>query len=293
MNPKTPKEASMSEEQAFVSELKEGRQRFISAVIVHGLNTGVREAPDFIRHFSPALIMQGLESRPDLRAKILVPCTGTHSKIGLKMDSALAAVSLQIALDEHVCEPENVLAVFDPDDRVTYSDEQALYPYATESAFWLKSDVQIETERNRENVRFWLDCAVAERLVTHREIVEGVSVETLVACLPKEEVVKVLTATLAAAKDDKAYDEESFLATCPNSVLVAHVPLEHIWEKVVVPHIAVRHGFVKQEEPAAEEEPAVENKAVEEEPAAESVVVTYKEEEATDDEAEGEDSPKE
>lgn len=282
----------MSEEQAFVSGLKEGRQRLVSAVLVHGHNTGVREAPDFIRHFPPARIMEGLRSRPDLRAKILVPCTGTHEKIGLKMDSALAAVSLQIALDEHVSEPENVLMAFDPDDRVTYLDAPALYTYATESAFWNESDVQVETERHREHVRFWLDCALAEKLVTHREIVEGVTVETLVACLPKEEVVKVLTATLAAAKDGKAYDEESFLATCPNKVLVAHVPLKHIWEKVVVPHIAERHGFVKEDEPAVEEEPPAVVRAAEEEPPAASVVVSYMEVEAIGDEVEEEYSPK-
>lgn len=247
----------MSEEQtAFVSGLKEGRQRFISAVIVHGLATGVREPPDFLRHFPPDPLMKGLEKRPDLRKDILSPCTGTHEKIALKMSASLAAESLQIALGEHVCEPENVLDNFKPDDRVTYLPNPDLYTYAVESQFWAKADNEVEVKRHRDHVRFWVDDAVNNGLVTHREVVQSISVETLVACLPKEEAVKILAATLAAAKDGKAYDEQSFLATCPTSVLVQHVPLDHIWEMVIVPHVALRHGFVQKLE--EEDSPDVE-----------------------------------
>src|SRR4051794_10235592 len=87
-------------DQPFKSKLKEGPQRFLAHVIEHGLKHGRRSARDFMRHFPPTTIMEGLEDEPLLRAKILVAATGVRMKVAQKKSAASCGSDLQIALDE-------------------------------------------------------------------------------------------------------------------------------------------------------------------------------------------------
>jgi len=113
---------AMSNEVSFASKLEQGRQRFLAHAIEHAFSVGRRSALDFIRHFTPHIIMEALSTREDLRADILVPSTGLKRRIAIKKSWKSAAEDLQSALDEGETDPNSIVTAFDPDDRVRYLD---------------------------------------------------------------------------------------------------------------------------------------------------------------------------
>lgn len=227
----------------FRSLLERGPQRFLAHVIEHGLASGRRTYDDFIRHFTPELIMAGLKDRPALRANILVITTGIKSKIAEKKSWETAAADLQIALDEGEADAETVVTLFDPDDRVRYLDPVKIWAYIVEGAFWEQTR-GIDYEIAKANIAFMLERALEDDLITHQDIVEGVGIDTLAEKLPRAELAKVMKAALARGRENKAFTDADALRETPSGTLVEHVPLTHIWTKVVEPKIAKTHGYV-------------------------------------------------
>ena len=241
-------------EQITESRLPEGWQRFLSEVHVHSLKTCVREGTDFVNvsgktaTFSCAVIMASLD--PDLRAKILEPCTNMHPKIAFKMDAAHAAVSLQIALDELVCLPENALENFDPDDRVLNLDTQSLWSFETGSEYWVETNVEAETTRNREHMRFVLEVGLKTGLLTPTHVIVGVGYKALLEHLPDELLDRAINAVRDANPKTREEHDAVWLGVVTPEELVKYVPLDHIYAGVIVP-MAERNEFVDKPEPAA------------------------------------------
>ena len=96
----------------FESKLSDGRQRFLACAIEHALLVGRRSAKDFMRHFPPELIMEGMAEQPELRGVILAETTGLKAKIASKKSWQSAAEDLRIALSEGETNAEAVVAVF-------------------------------------------------------------------------------------------------------------------------------------------------------------------------------------
>lgn len=255
----------------FASKLPEGWQRFLAHAIENGFEVGQRTPEDFIRHFPPAAIMMGLEDEPELRANILIICTGVRAKIALKKSAESCGEDLQIALDEGETDAESVVTLFDPDDRVRYLDRQALWAYVTEQEFW-KNDPQskpAEHARAASHIAYILDRALADGLITHQEIVEGITTARIAELLPREELGKIIAGALSNSHDKRPFSEQNLLAVVPPSTLTKHVPLRIVWEQVVAPKIASRHKLVPGPVPkpppvaAAEESPSDEGAAEE------------------------------
>jgi hypothetical protein len=231
---------------AYTSKLSEGRQRFLAYVIEHGLEIGRRTHADFIRHFPPSAIMDGLKNQPRLRAAILVLTTGVKQKIAVKKSAASAADDLQIALDEGETDAESIVTLFNPDDRVRFLDERKLWAYVVEGDFWNTSPSKKEDfERAKEHVAFMLDRALTDKLVTHRDVVDGVTVDELVTRLPKAELGKIITAALEHGHRDTPFKDENLIAATPSATLVRFIPLSHIYKTVIEPKIAASHGYVE------------------------------------------------
>ncbi|MEM9069856.1 MAG: hypothetical protein AAGE52_15190 [Myxococcota bacterium] len=232
-------EAKEEEKKPFTSKLTQGWQRFLAHVIEHGFEVGRRDPTDFIRHFPPSAIMEGLKDRPTLRANILVICTGTRMKIALKKSAGSCAEDLQIALDEDEADAETVVALFDPDDRVRYLDKQKLWQYVTEGEFW-KSGAK-DPKVAAQHVAYILERALEDELIDHREIVEGISTDRIAQLLPRKRLHEIMAATFAASQSGKPFSEKDMLDITPPSALVESIPLQDLWQKVIAPQVAKRH----------------------------------------------------
>jgi len=236
-----------SADPAITSSLGDGRQRFLAQVVAHGLASGRRSAKDFIRHFPPKTIMLALESQPRLRANIVVPTIGLHEKVALKKSSSALGEDLQIALDERVVDEDAIVRLFDADDRVRFLDDKKLWAFVVEGDFWRATSAQAgDVGIAKQHVAYIVDCARANGLVTDHDVVEGLTLERILEALPKDDLVKVAHAAVSGGRHGRPFDDEKLLGVLSTSALLDHVSLAQMWESVVVPRIAVAHGFAAQ-----------------------------------------------
>jgi hypothetical protein len=226
---------------AFVSGLGKGREAFHSEVTEYCLRIGERTPEDFLRHFSCSKIMISLASRPMERARIISDLTGVHERVANKLSPENAGETLQIALDEGVTTPKDIVRLFQPDDRQRYLNRHELWAFDIEGQPWKASasDTAAHT-RAEKYVAYIIDRAVENLLVSHEEIVTALGVVKLAGWLPSEMLGQIIEASLK--KSDK-FTEEDLLRAAPPSALVAHVPLDYLWDKVVVPLIAEQHDY--------------------------------------------------
>lgn len=231
----------------FESKLTDGRQRFLAFAIEHALWSGRRSAHDFIRHFPPELIMEGMAEQPELRAEILAQTTGLKFKIAAKKSWQSAAEDLRIALTEAETSPATVMSVFAPDDRVRYLDPRRLWVFLSEGEFWNVAPKKAEEHRiAKQHIAFLLDRALTDNLVTHRAVIEGITVAELATRLPKAELGKIIEGALAAGQKRSPFTEVDLWAALTAQVLVEYVPLSHLWHQVLVPKVAEAHGYISE-----------------------------------------------
>jgi len=238
-DPQIPEEEPTAE---YASKLTEGRQRFLAHVVEHGLFAGRRTPDDFIRHFPPAVLMESLADRAQLRARILEPATGLKPRIAEKKSPESAGEDLQLALDEGETDAETIVSLLDPDDRIRFLDHRTLWEYVAEGDFW-KATEGIDFEIARAHVDYILEQGLAEALITPRDVVEHLGIEKLAELLPRAELSDLISAALDRGRDKKPFRDEDLLDVVPIGTLTEHVPLALIWESVIVPRIAEVHGF--------------------------------------------------
>jgi hypothetical protein len=239
------------------SELEDASDRFLSKVIEHGFRVGLRTAEQFLRHFSPETIMRALADEPQLRASILEETVGLRRKIALRKSAASSGEDLQIALDEGVTTPQTIVRLFDPDARVRVLDRQHLWAYIVEPKFWHSASRDpVELSRVRQHTSYILRCALDERLLSGRDVVSAISVQTLVQCLPREEVAGLLERALLGGRLGDVFTDDALLEVLGLDTLASHVPLATIWEWVIGAKIAVRHGLGPDNEPLFDEQEA-------------------------------------
>jgi hypothetical protein len=237
----TTKEAPRS------SQLSKGRERFLAHVIDHGFEVGRRSPEDFVRHFPPTLIMEGLKDQPKLRADILVQATGVKEKVAIKKSWESCADDLQIALDENETTAGAVMKIFQLDDRVRYLDHKLLWAYVTEGEFWkISPSRQKEYAAAKSHMAFMLQRALEDKLLTHADIVEGITVEELASRLPKSELGKIIKGALECGKRNAPFTETDLLGSMPPDVLVNYMPLFQVWDAIIEPKIAIEHGYTNK-----------------------------------------------
>lgn len=230
--------ADNQDKPSFVSSLAGGREAFLAEVCEYSLANGERSAEDFLRHFSAAQIMQALADRPEERAKILTGATGTHAKIAPRMSADAAGETLQIALDETLTTAAQVVELFAPDDRQRYLDSAALWKFIVSGEPTSSSRKGEALERSKKFVRYVLERALHHKLLDQRELVTSLTVARLTTLLPPSVLAAIIEASLEAPGK---FTHADVVQVAPPEKLVAHVPVDYIWQKVVVPHIAERH----------------------------------------------------
>lgn len=229
------------EAKSFFSGLGAGREAFHSEITEYCLRIGERSPEDFLRHFSSAHIMQALTSRPTERARIVSQATGVHERVAHKMSPDASGEALQIALDEKVTTPSDVVRLFQPDDRQRYLNRRALWQFNVEGEPWkVTASSKAHFERAKAYVAYIVERALVNLLLSHDELVAAITVEKLAALLPREELGAVIA--LALRQTDK-FSEENLIGAVPPRTLVDHVPLDYVWNRVVVPLVAERHEY--------------------------------------------------
>jgi hypothetical protein len=226
---------------AFVSSLGKGREAFHSEVTEYCLRVSERTAEDFLRLFTCKKIMISLSSRPMERARIISELTGVHERVANKLSPENAGETLQIALDEGVTTPKDIVRLFQPDDRQRYLNRHDLWAFDIEGQPWKASasDTVAHT-RAEKYIAHIIERAIDNLLISHEDIVSALGVVKLAGWLPSELLGQIIEASLK--KSDK-FTEEDLLHAAPPSSLVTHVPLDYLWDKVVVPLIAEQHDY--------------------------------------------------
>lgn len=226
---------------AFVSGLGKGREAFHSEVTEYCLRSGERSPEDFLRLFSCSKIMISLASRPMERARIISELTGVHERVANKLSPENAGETLQIALDEGVTTPKDIVRLFQPDDRQRYLNRHELWAFDIEGQPWKVSSSDTAAHSRAEKyVAYIMERAIENLLISHEDIVTALGVVKLAGWLPSELLGQIIEASLK--KSDK-FTEEDLLGAAPPSSLANHVPLDYLWDKVVVPLIAEQHDY--------------------------------------------------
>jgi hypothetical protein len=209
------------------------------------LREGWRTPDDFVKHFPAPTIMAALKSAPDLRVAILAAATGTYEQILRRKSPALAAEDLSLALDEGTTSSLQLLAAFSPEDRVRYLDARKIWDFLAEDQFW-RFDPEATDEQRQgaaERMSFTLTQAVQERLLTLRDILDGVTYEAVADSLSPHELRAVVRHALVKGRDGIGLSEKVLLEVLPLDKLVRAVPLEHIWNEVVLRRLAIPNGL--------------------------------------------------
>jgi hypothetical protein len=228
----------------FKSSLKSASERFLSQTVVHTLERGFRTPDDFLRHFKPADLMQGLEGAPDLRAKILIEGAGVHEKIARKKSTSSAAEDLKLALDEGVTNSAQLLTLLPPDDRVRYFDHKKLWAFTTEDEFWSPLNAEADVDKALSRVVFLLDNALKENLLTLQVLTDGITFDSISTRLPLKELQKLVRHALKLGREKKPLSESELLECVPLKTLIGFIPLEHVFNNVLVEKVAKPAGFL-------------------------------------------------
>jgi hypothetical protein len=240
---------------AFVSGLGKGREAFHSEVTEYCLRVSERTPEDFLRLFPCSKIMIALSSRPMERARIISELTGVHERVANKLSPENAGETLQIALDEGVTTPKDIVRLFQPDDRQRYLNRHELWAFDIEGQPWKASSSDNNAHTRAEKyIAYIVERAIENLLISHADIVSALGVVKLAGWLPSELLGQIIEASLK--KSDK-FTEEDLLGAAPPSNLVTHVPLDYLWDKVVIPLIAQQHDYAPKPgdaKPASEAE---------------------------------------
>lgn len=228
----------------FRSTLKSPSERFLAQTVAHTLERGFRTPDDFLRHFKPADLMQGLEGAPDLRARILIEGAGVHEKIARKKSTSSAAEDLKLALDEGVTNAAQLLTLLPPDDRVRYLDHKKLWAFTTEDEFWSPLNAEADVDRALTRVVFLIENALRENLLTLQVLTDGITFDSISTRLPLKELQKLVRHALKLGREKKPLSEQELLESVPLKTLVGYIPLEHIFNNVLVEKVAKPAGFV-------------------------------------------------
>jgi hypothetical protein len=133
------------------------------------------------------------------------------------------------------------------DDRVRFFDSRRLWAFLLEGEFWSitpKRGAQ-EHERACKRMAFMLDNAIDEQLISLRDLADGISFQELATRLPVAKLQKVVQHALECSRLDVALSEEVLLEVVPLHELIEYIPLELIWQNVILSRVAGPSGFIE------------------------------------------------
>jgi hypothetical protein len=108
-------------------------------------------------------------------------------------------------------------------------------------------------------MHFLLETALAESLLNLQDFTDGVTFETISARLPHKELQRVVKFALESGRKKTPLTEDSFFDVVSLKDLLGHIPLDHVYKRVIVAKLAQPAGFIGSavgEEAWPEDDPA-------------------------------------
>ena len=226
-----------------VSRLHEPIQRFLARVLDRALSTGLRTPEQFIERFGARDLMLALAEQPTRRARILEVTVGLRPRIAMRKSPESAAEDLQIALDEGETDAKTLLDLFEADDRILFLDNQKLWAFVIEPRFWVDPPPP-QIAQARQFTTFVVDTAVDEELLSAADIVNAISVPTLIDLFPQESLAGLLERALMEGRNGTPFTDEKLVEILGLSQIVSHVPLPSLWDWVINAKVAGRNNLL-------------------------------------------------
>jgi hypothetical protein len=111
-------------------------------------------------------------------------------------------------------------------------------------------------EQATKRLTFIIECALAEGVLTLKDVTDAVTFDEIAAALPAAEAREVVKYALGIARDGTPLTEERFLSVVPLPSLISHLPLERTFQRVVLSRIAEPNGLVEGTTPSGSTEAA-------------------------------------
>lgn len=226
------------------SEHFEPVQRFLAKVLHHGLESRLRQPEEFLEHFSPSTIMVALADEPERRGRLLAQTTGIRLKVAMRKSPQSSADDLEIALEEGETSALNVLKLFDTDEQVRFLDNARLWAYVTFPRWW--DDESLTGDRRtlvHEHTRFVIEAAFQAQLLEPRDVIDTLSITSIVARLPTTKTTALIEHALLRGRSGEPFDDIQLLEVVGLGDLIQHMPLSELWQWIIEAKVAARHGL--------------------------------------------------
>ena len=227
----------------FILKLRDPRERFLARVLEACFEKRWRTAEDFLQAFPPGVLMDALEAEPEIRVRLLVEA-GIPAKIAARLSPSAAREDLEIAVEENLTTAAVILDLVPIDVRVQRLDSDGLWRFAAEGDWLLRSGQSDQARRAAaERVTAVIEAALTEELITTRDLLNAISAEELAASLSEEQLRTVFVFALQSAQQATPVDEGELLALLDMQKLIADLPIEQTWNRVVIERVASPYGL--------------------------------------------------
>ncbi len=239
-----PPESTASLQAAF-SDLDSPRERFLARIVSRALGGGWRISEDFLEYFPPKAIVHALAHETDVRVRLLVETVGIHPKIAEMLSPEGAAEDLTLAVETGIADARTVLGLVPLSKRIQHLDHGKLWSFAVDGD-WLEAADSDPQQRHRavDRVEFIIQSAIAEELISFREVTKTLGAEKIADRMSSEQLRSAFAHALECARRGTPPDEERLLGSSEVISLIEHAPLSEVWNDVVLETIAKPQGLL-------------------------------------------------
>jgi hypothetical protein len=243
--------------------------RFLADVLVaiHARPEPIRTAQQFYAKFPAKVSMAALESRPDLRARIIQALTGGPPSLTRRLSHDVMTAQIELLIENDLPEDERsvraaddrgrtvvelYLKYLDPVDLVAYLPAGDLWAYERDDAWWEKA-----TDSTRRLMAAEIKSIRRHAILSDTELLDRLGNETLERDLPVSVRARIRAASRAAAVESRPFRDTDVFDCVRTSDgardlvddLVAHVALPHL--RLMIERAAEVIGLVEVKPPPA------------------------------------------
>ncbi len=217
-------------------------QRFLAAACEGVLEHGILKPAQFIAVFPPSVIFEATED-VELRARLVQKATQMRIELARTSSRTSAAEHVVDALEYGYVTPEELLAIYTPEECARYLDRATLWSqFITQAKFWEAGGQPTPDTPGAQVVVRLLTEALNLGLLTSEDVVRKIGFRLFFAKVPAPLIIDAFEASMNAT-DGEQFDAILVKARFSPSTIQKNVPLQAIWDRALHP-VAVRNGLV-------------------------------------------------